>query len=206
MLSPEDVLPRRAAEIAQLRVTDSGYFGAMDETALDRAFEPLSYIASGQELRAYRGASVTAKRRFLTEFWRRRDSDSTTGANERRDQFYGMISYADSAFRERGARTQSGWKTDRGRVYSRRGAPDEVLDKVREGRAPSYQVWRYTRGRPAWYIFADRSGLGAYKLLRSNELMEPGVPDWFDILGADAVRDAGLFLGVDFFDGSGDAR
>lgn len=203
MMPSGPVLARHAAEVAEMLTTDSGYFGAMDEAALDRAFEPLSYVAGSRELRGYRGATLLAKRQFLTEFWQKQDIDSA-GRNERREQFYGMLSYADSAFRERGSNTQSGWKTDRGRVYVQRGAPDEVLDKLREGRAPSYLVWRYTRGRPEWYIFADRSGLGAYKLLHSNNRMEPGAPDWSDILGPDAVRDIGLFLSVDFF--SGDLR
>lgn len=203
MLPPGPVLARHAAEMAEALTTDSGYFRAMDEATLDRAFEPLSYIASSRELRAYRGASLPARRRFMIDFWQKRDIDSA-GRNERREQFYGMLSYADSAFRERGANTQSGWKTDRGRMYVQRGAPDEVLDKLREGRAPSYLVWRYTRGRPDWFIFADRSGLGAYKMIHSNNRMEPGAPDWADILGPDAVRNIGLFLGVDFF--SGDLR
>lgn len=203
MMPSGPVLARHAAEVAEFLTTDSGYFGAMDEAALDRAFEPLSYIATSRDLRAYRGATLAAKRRFLTDFWQKRDVDSA-GRNERREQFYGMLAYADSAFRERGSHTQSGWKTDRGRVYIQRGAADEVVDKVREGRAPSYLVWRYTRGRAEWYIFADRSGLGAYKLLHSNNRMEPGAADWTEILGPDAVRDIGLFLGVDFF--SGDTR
>ena len=203
MMPPGPVLTRHAAEVAELLTTDSGYFSAMDEETLDRAFEPLSYVASSRELRAYHGATLDAKRRFLTDFWQKKNVDSA-GRNVRREQFYGMLSYADSAFRERGSHTQSGWKTDRGRVYVQRGAPDEVVEGVREGRAPSYLVWRYTRGRPEWFIFADRSGLGAYKLLHSNNRMEPGTPDWTDILGPDAVRNIGLFLGVDFF--SGDLR
>jgi GWxTD domain-containing protein len=198
MADPTPALARRAAEMAEAASTDSGYFGAMDEAALDMAFEPLSYLANSGDLRAYRGATLTAKRRFLIDFWQKRDPDHT-GRNEFREQFYGKIAYADSTFRERGSRTQSGWKTDRGRVYARLGAPDEKLDRVRAGQAPSYQVWRYTRGKSLYYIFSDRSGLGAYKLLSSNDLAEAGAPDWRDILGPDALRDIGLFLNIDFF-------
>ena len=191
-------LARRASELAEIGVTDSGYFGGMDEAALDVAFEPLTYVAKSGELRPYRGASVGAKRRFLVEFWQRRDS---VGRNEARETFYGKVSYADSTFRERGSGAQSGWKTDRGRVYARFGAPDERLDRIRAGQAPSYVVWRYTRGKVRYYIFSDRSGLGAYKLLASNDLAEAGAPDWRDILGPDALRDVGQFLGIDFFMG-----
>jgi GWxTD domain-containing protein len=197
-------LARRAAEMSELMGTDSGYFGNMDEASLDRAFEPLSYLASSGELRAYRGASLPAKRRFLIEFWQKRDPDHA-GRNDLREQFYGKIAYADSTFRERGSRTQSGWKTDRGRIYSKLGTSDEKLDRVRQGQAPSYVVWRYTRGKNLYYIFSDRSGLGAYKLLASNDLSEAGAPDWREILGPDALRDIGQFLNLDFF-AAGDNR
>lgn len=193
-------LARRATELSVLAGTDSGFFSLMDEARLDAAQEPLSYIAGSGELRAFRGASIAAKRQFLIDFWRKRDQDPATPRNELREEFYGKIAYADNTFRERGARSQSGWKTDRGRVYIRLGSPDETLDRVRAGQAPSYQVWRYTRGKVLYFVFSDRSGLGAYKLMTSNDLHEAGAPDWRDILGTDAMRDIGQFLSVDFFE------
>ncbi|MEP7324497.1 MAG: hypothetical protein ABI836_00990, partial [Gemmatimonadota bacterium] len=77
-------------------------------------------------------------------------------------------------------------------------------DQVREGRAPPYQIWRYTRRRDTWYVFADRSGMGNYKLMTSNDRNEAGIPGWKEILTLDAVREIGLYLGVDFF--ASDAR
>jgi GWxTD domain-containing protein len=192
-------LARRAAGLNELAGTDSGFFSLMDEVRLDAAFEPLAYIAGGGDLRAFRGASIGAKRQFMINFWRKRDPDPATPRNEIREEFYGKIAYADNNFRERGSRTQSGWKTDRGRIYTRLGAPDETLDRVRSGQAPSYLVWRYTRGKGLYFVFSDRSGLGAYKLMITNDLLEAGSPDWRDILGPDATRDIGYFLGVDFF-------
>jgi GWxTD domain-containing protein len=193
-------LARRAAELSQLAGTDSGYFSLMDEPKLDAAFEPLNYIAPGAELRPYQGSSITAKRRFLIDFWRKRDPDPATPRNEIREEFYGKIAYADNNFRERGSRTQSGWKTDRGRIYTRLGGPDETLDRVRVGQSPPYQVWRYTRGKMLYYIYSDRSGLGAYKLVKTNDLRESGSADWRDILGPEAVKDIGQFLAIDFFE------
>ena len=191
----------RQAVLAQAdRITDEGFFRVLGEEELDRAAEPLEYIGESRELRSYRGATVEAKRRFLVDFWRRRDPDPATPRNELRDEFYGKIAYADSNFRERGAGTTPGWKTDRGRVYAKYGAPNEVLDRERRGRTLPYLVWRYTRMRDTWFVFSDRSGLGSYKLIHSNDRSEPGSADWRDILGPDAVRDVGNFLGVDFFD------
>jgi GWxTD domain-containing protein len=191
----------KQALVAQAqRITDQGYFELLGEEELDRAAEPLEYVAESRELRAYRGATVEAKRRFLVEFWQRRDPDPATPRNEAREQFYGKIAYADSTYRERGSASTPGWKTDRGRLYAKYGAPDEVLDRERRGRNLPYLVWRYTRTRDTWYILSDRSGLGSYKLVHSNDRSEAGSADWRDILGPDAVRDAGNFLGVDFFD------
>jgi GWxTD domain-containing protein len=192
-------LAKRAAELTELAGTDSGFFSQMDELRLNAAFEPLEYIANSGELRGFENAGIGAKRQFLIDFWRKRDPDPATPRNEIREEFYGKIAYADNSFRERGARTQSGWKTDRGRIFTRLGAPDETLDRVRNGQSPSYQVWRYTRGKSLYFVFSDRSGLGAYKLMTTNDLREAGSPDWRDILGADATRDIGYFLGVDFF-------
>ena len=191
----------RQALLAQARrITDEGYFAVMGEEELDRAQEPLEYVGESRELRAYRGATVEAKRRFLVEFWQRRDPDPATPRNEVREEFYGKIEYADSTFRERGSGTTPGWKTDRGRIYAKYGAPDEVLDRERRGRTLPYLVWRYTRMRDSWFILSDRSGLSSYKLIHSNDRTEAGSADWRDILGPDAVRDVGNFLGVDFFD------
>jgi GWxTD domain-containing protein len=195
----------RQAELAQARrMTDAGYFTAMSEAELDRAEEPLEYLASSRELRVYRGATLEAKRRFLATFWQQRDPDTTDLRNPVREEFYGKIAYADSVYRERGSGTTSGWKTDRGRVYAKYGSPDELQDRVREGRAPPYQIWRYTRRRDTWFIFADRSGMGNYKLVQTNDRSEVGIPGWKEILTLDAVREIGLYLGVDFF--GADAR
>ena len=194
---------RDSAITAVAQLTDSGYFSTMGEDELDQAFEPLSFIAGGRELRAYRGMSLQAKRHFLADFWRRRDPDTTTLRNEAREVFYGKIAYADTTYREHGQRSTPGWKTDRGRIYSKYGSPDEVLDRPRSGKAPPYLVWRFTRQRDLYFVFADRTGgLGAFKLIKTNDRNELNQPDWTEMLGADAVRDIGLFLGIDFFSGN----
>ena len=122
----------------------------MDEARLDAAYEPLSYIANGGQLRAYRGATIGAKRQFLINFWRQRDPDPATPRNEIREEFYGKIAYADNTFRERGSRTQSGWKTDRGRIYITFGKPDSVESHPSGGSydRPSYEGGGSTTTHP----------------------------------------------------------
>jgi len=167
---------------------------------LDSAKAPLIYLADAGELSAWsNGLSLSAKRRLLSEFWQKRDPTPDTPVNERREQFYQAIAYANQAYKEGGRKTVPGWRSDRGRIYARLGAPDEVLDRPSQRTAPRYLVWRYTRGRGNFYIFADRTGFGAYQLIYSDDLREPGQPDWDRTLGRDAVGDVSQFLNIDLF-------
>ncbi len=199
---------RRNAELTRVAMTtDEGYFGSMNEAQLDSAATPLGYVATSGErsqVRGFNKLTPAAKRRFLTEFWARRDPDKRTQVNEGRQHFYDAIAFANRTFGEGTRRPQPGWKTDRGRIYAKNGAPDDILRRTQASSgAPPYEVWQYTRGKNRYYIFADRTGFGAFNLLKTNDQGEANFPDWADILKADAVRDIGRYLGVDFF--SGDA-
>lgn len=195
-----ETLARDAANLESQKNTDEGYFARMSQVQLDSAQAPLIYIAQSGELSAWdKQLSLSAKRRFLTTFWQKRDPTPGADRNERREQFYQAIDYANRAYREGGRNTVPGWRSDRGRIYARQGTPDDVLRRLHEGRAPSYEVWRYSRGRGNFYIFADRTGLGAYELIYSNDLKEPGKPDWDRSLGRDAVGDVSQFLNIDLF-------
>jgi GWxTD domain-containing protein len=170
----------------------------MSSEELDAAKDPLLYIAESGELSPWQAnLSLEAKRRFLTNFWQRRDPSPGTVRNEKREAFYEAIAYANREYKEGGRKSVAGWRSDRGRVFARYGAPDDVLRRQNEGRAPPYEVWRYSSGKGAYYIFADRTGFGAYQLIYSNDLKEPGIPAWYDVIGRRAVEYASEFLGVD---------
>ena len=193
----KDVAQRKAAE-----ATDEGHFEAMSERELAAAKAPLFLVADAGELSSYtKELSLQAKRRFLTEFWRERDPTPETPENDVRERFYQAVAYADRMYGERGRAGVPGWKTDRGRIYVRNGAPDETLDRTRAGRSVPYEVWRIRRGKDRFYIFADRSnGLGLYQLVHSNDRNETGLPNWQEIVRPEAVLDIGRFLGIDFFE------
>ena len=181
-------------------VPDSGYFGAMDEGALDEAFAPLDYVAKPEDhLNVWRrGLTVGAKRSFLVQFWARRDPTPGTPKNEARERFYGLIALANQKFTERGANARPGWRSDRGRIFIKNGDPADRLQRQNIGTAQPYEVWRYSVGRDRWYIFVDRSGFGAFQLVASNDIREPTQPDWQLQLGTVAVGDIQRYLNVDF--------
>ncbi len=200
MAGLQETLARDSAVRQADRVTDPGYFAAMSASELDDAKAPLLYIAEARELSPWQPElSVEAKRRFLTNFWRKRDPTPGTARNERRETFYEAIAYANREYKEGGRNAVAGWRSDRGRIFAKSGAPDDVFRRQNEGRAPPYEVWRYTTGKGYHYIFADRTGFGAYQLIYSNDLREPGIPAWAEVIGNKAVDDAGEFLGVDLF-------
>ena len=195
----KDVVRREAA-----KVTDEGYFEAMAQEELELAKEPLVIIAESGELSKWsKDLSLRAKRRFLVDFWKRRDPTPDTPVNEARRVFYDGVAYAEKHFGEKGRVSAPGWRTDRGRIYIKYGEPEEQLDRVQAGRAVPYQVWRYRQGRDRYFVFADRSnGIGVYQLVHSNDVKEIGLPNWREIVTQEGVADIGRFLGIDFFDGN----
>jgi GWxTD domain-containing protein len=204
MAELDETLDKDVARREAARVTDTGYFAEMNAEQLDQAREPLVLVAESGELRKYsKDLSPSAKRRFLTEFWQKRDPTPGTPVNETRQLFYEAVAIAEKNYGEKGRAAVPGWKTDRGRIFVRNGTPEETLDRVQAQaqRSPAYQVWRYRSPRDRWYIFADRAnGAGVYQLVNSNDIKEPTLPNWRQILREEAVADIGRFLSIDFYD------
>jgi hypothetical protein len=115
-----------------------------------------------------------------------------TPLNEAMREYYGLMSQANTQFREGGAGDVPGWRTDRGRIYIKYGAPDEVLRRPQSPTVP-YEAWKYTRGRARVFVFIDETGLGHYVLIFTNERREPSRLDWERLLGPDAVADINRF-------------
>jgi GWxTD domain-containing protein len=199
----QESMQKEEQRLAVARVSDEGYFGTMNEDQLDEAQAPLSYVTSSDSLSIWKtGLSLAAKRQFMTRFWQQRDPTPGTERNEAREQFYGAIALSNQLYSERGRSGRIGWKTDRGRIRIRSGEPSETLDRrTSTGKAPPYEVWRYTRGKERYYVFADRTGFGAYQLVATNDLRETSRPDFNNLLGADALQDISRFLGIDLFRG-----
>ena len=170
-------------------------FATANEAQLDSLYAPLVYLLQPREQGVYNTLAVSGKRNFLTQFWARRDPSHGTGGNTELVRFYSAVRYANQTFREGGAGQVSGWRTDRGRVFLRNGRWDEVLKRPMASPAP-YEVWKYTRGRQRFYVFVDRSGLGNYQLIYSNDRQESALPDWGRIIGSDDSIDVARFLGM----------
>ncbi len=196
IVSPAEEALARSMQISEAnRGTDAGYFGSLPDDSLDAAAEVLILTgAPSRDLNIYKqDMSLQAKRNFLIDFWAARDNNKRTPINEDRIAFYQAVANVNQLYGERG---RVGWKTDRGRIHVRFGAPSEVLQQPSSGRAPPYEVWRYTKGKPIWFIFADPSNQGNFFLMKSNELKEPGRPGYLEILTIEVADEVGRWLGV----------
>ena len=83
----------------------------------------VAYIITDEERRAFHNLSNDDERdRFIEQFWLRRDPTPDTVENEFKEEHYRRIAYANEHF----ASGIPGWKTDRGMIYIKFGAPDEI--------------------------------------------------------------------------------
>jgi GWxTD domain-containing protein len=99
--------------------------------------EDVAYVITPTEKRAFLMLKSDAEReQFVEAFWRRRDPDPDTPANEYRDEHYARVAHANENFSTAAA---PGWKTDRGRVFIMYGRPHDV-SKTADGELWVYRV------------------------------------------------------------------
>ncbi len=140
--------------------------------------EDVAYIISDEERRAFNQLRNDDEReQFVEQFWLRRDPTPDTVENEYKEEHYRRIAYANEHF----ASGLPGWRTDRGRIYIRFGAPDEIeahpsggtyTRPAAEGGGETstypFEVWRYRHldnvGEDVLVEFVDPSMSGEYHL------------------------------------------
>jgi GWxTD domain-containing protein len=127
----------------------------------------LRYFGSSARLQALRDAPPDARAGVWAAFLRETDPDPATPVNEAMRDYFGRIAEANGRFREEG---ETGWLTDRGRVFVALGAPDQyyepnTTDMNQRGRT---QVWDYRRHR-LQIVFTDQTGFGRWRMTVGSE-------------------------------------
>jgi GWxTD domain-containing protein len=127
----------------------------------------LRYFASSTRLQALRDAPAETRGGLWAAFLRETDPDPSTPVNEAMRDYFGRIAEANARFREEG---ETGWLTDRGRVFVALGAPDQyyepnTTDMNQRGRT---QVWDYRRHR-LQIVFVDQTGFGRWRMTVGSE-------------------------------------
>jgi GWxTD domain-containing protein len=168
-------------------------FGLMTEGQLDSLYGPLIYLMASDEVGIYSSLTLEGKRSFLRRFWLKRDPTSGTPRNEAQESFYSRIAEANRRYREGGSAAIPGWRTDRGRIFIKNGAPQEIMQRPQAGNTLPYEVWKYSQGRLLKYVFMDLTQFGNYALIWTDDRREPSRPNWQSLLGPEGVQDVQRF-------------
>ncbi len=127
------------------------------------------YIITDKERDVFLSLPTMEERtRFIEAFWRKRDPNPATPANEYKDEHYRRIEHANTflgreTFRE-------GWRTDRGRYYILLGEPRETQRYDGYAELVSSELWFYQGeprlGLPSFFylLFFKKNDFGEYRL------------------------------------------
>jgi GWxTD domain-containing protein len=126
----------------------------------ERMLEPLSYIASPEEMDWLRSLTAEQQAQGWEEFWRRRDPSPDTPRNEMQLEFFRRVRYAEHHFQGFGP----GWRSDMGRIYIKFGPPDQIENRQSTATTPQLEIWYYNQPYRR-FVFGDREGFGRFTLL-----------------------------------------
>ncbi len=152
-------------------------YAGMSEAELDKEFAVARYVAMPDEVNKYkRLKGEDAKRKFLSEFWKKRDPDKSTPINEFKIEYFRRVEYANQQFT---IGSKEGWRTDRGRVYIMYGAPDEIERHPSEVDSKPYEIWYYHNIEGGVeFVFVDKAGFSDYILVHSTKRNEIRDDNW----------------------------
>ena len=131
---------------------------------IDKALEPLKALGKVEELEHLENASESEKEELFREFWKHRDPTPDTEENEIKDEFYRRIDFCNQNFTVF-MLDKEGWETDRGKIFLKYGEPSQVEKHESDLNRPAIEVWYFEKLQQR-FIFADRSGMGDYQLIK----------------------------------------
>ncbi|MCD6118205.1 GWxTD domain-containing protein [bacterium] len=156
-------------------------FSVMSIDELDRQFKMGRYIANKEEKSIFKKLDLVGKRRFMTEFWRKRDSDPSTKVNEFKIEYMKRVTYANNRF---SIGKKEGWRTDRGRVAILYGIPERVDTFPTTMNSRGYEIWYYYHFHQGeiFFVFVDLSNIGSMRLIHSTLPSETKNFEWKKLL------------------------
>ncbi len=170
------VKPEEDNNLGNLGYLGSEY-GVYSEEDCDDQFKQAKYIANNKEIEQYEGLdSLESKRKYLFEFWQRRDTNPQTAVNEFREDYLKRVRLANERYR---TMNKDGFRTDRGRIVLMYGNPDQIDRFPNETNLKPYEVWAYNSIEGGVvFVFGDITGFSDYELLHSTARGEIQDQNW----------------------------
>jgi GWxTD domain-containing protein len=145
---------------------------------IKRFRQDVVYIATPSELNIFDQLNLIGKQNYITDFWKRRDSNPATLENEFKTEHYRRIAYANFNF-SRTSDSNDGWNSDMGRVYIRYGEPSEIDRHPSTRGEKPWEKWNYNEIQGGvYFIFVDQDGYGVYRLVHSTMTGEVRDDSW----------------------------
>jgi GWxTD domain-containing protein len=167
---------RMKAEPTLIEHAADSEFEDMPEPALNEHFEKIKYIALKEEQGIFKQLDLAGKKEFLKNFWKSRDPQPVTLINERKEEYFRLIEYANTNFSVGG---KQGWKTDQGRVLLVYGKPDEIERFPSNSDTKSYQIWNYySIEGGVIFVFVDIMSIREFRLVHSTHRNEVQENEW----------------------------
>ncbi len=127
---------------------------------IDLAIDQLQYIAKDKEMEHLKEATTPEeKQKRFVEFWKKRDPNPNTPRNEKMEEYYAKVEFANKNFKH----YTDGWRTDMGMVYIIFGPPSNVDRHPFDVDSKPFEVWSYYDLNHQ-FVFVDQSGFGDYRL------------------------------------------
>lgn len=177
IVNPE-MPPELANTFSEDELFQQSEFSTYSENRIDEEFEKAKCLANSQEQSLWSAlGDLTAKQKFMFRFWKERDPNTETFVNERLEEFRKSIAYANTYFSN--PQFREGWRSDRGRVIRRYGAPTQVDRKYMGTSARPYESWFYAEIQGGVYFhFVDLRDINNHILVHSTAINEPRNERW----------------------------
>lgn len=120
--------------------------------------------------------NLQSKKQFFYLFWKSRSPIDPGGSWL---EYKARMKYVNAVF---GTRIKKGYETDRGRVYLKYGAPNQLTDRPNEPSAYPYQIWQYYKAgkynNKSFIFYMPDLVSNDYELLNSDVPGEYKNPRW----------------------------
>lgn len=121
-----------------------------------------------------------SQQRLLYRFWKIRDTDESTPANERLDEFRKMYTRAQAYYSSPTYR--DGWRSDRGAILLKYGLPTQVEQFIQNTDTKSYEIWFYQHIQGgAYFLLVDITLQQNLKLVHSTVIGNVNQPNWYNL-------------------------
>ncbi len=147
-----------------------GAFISMEEPQLDEEFKWMQWESREAEKDQYKSLKgVTAKRKFMTDFWSKRPVGL-------RDEYLRRVATANTSY---GVMGVAGYRTDRGRAHIMYGPADDIERHPNESQTRPYEIWSYNSIQGGViFVFLLRQNGGDYELVHSTHRNELHDENW----------------------------